>query len=261
MTVRVRAIIATTHWVPKYGGFRLTSQQLEQMGTVVATGGLPMRVNHDLERPLDPQNLDVHVEKLDDGEFGLVAEFDVDQEAWAEFDRERLLAGAPGGFSFTIMKPFATRGTEPFGARVYVEYGFYDEQAVAAAAGRFLPDDLPVQLNWLYQFSAADNVRAIIDFTQNTLAGIPGNLLSSYLYDFINWMRVGFVAQSRQPVFEFHVTRTPSTLNTAVKITANSDDGLRQAMRELPDILRAEGEAAAWSEADGRWRRLPPSSN
>ncbi|WP_433224384.1 hypothetical protein ACQP00_06230 [Dactylosporangium sp. CS-047395] len=242
--------------MPKYGGFRLSRENLEQLLPKLAQGGVPMRFNHDAHRPMDPQNVEAGIEALDDGEFALWVEFDVDEVVWREYEREVESVGAPGGFSIATTETFAARGTPPFGVKIFVEYGCFDEQSIGEAAASALPPEMPFELAWLYEFSAAESVRAVIELADATLLSIPGNILASYLYDFMKFLRGGFAAKSRTPSFELQVKRTPTELDTTVRIVTMSDEGLSNAMRELPEILRAEGAAASWSDTDGRWKEV-----
>ncbi len=61
-TVRVTAVLATTHLVPKYDGVRLSPEALREMVERVASGSLPMVWNHDPRRELAPSNVVANIE-------------------------------------------------------------------------------------------------------------------------------------------------------------------------------------------------------
>jgi hypothetical protein len=80
--------------------------------------------------------------------------------------------------------------------------------------------------------------------------------LSAYIYDFANRFRAKLAGRPQQPIFELRVRRTPVSRSTKVKLVTRDADELRQAMREIPEILRVEGQTSYWDDSTNRWRQV-----
>ncbi|MFF4894622.1 hypothetical protein [Micromonospora chersina] len=253
--VRVRARIATTHAIPAYGGFQLAESALHEMAEAIASGSIPMRLQHDLARPLAPTNVTAGVEQMEDGEFAVWAEFDIDEEEWDRFEAERLEAGAPGGFSFTTTTTFATRGQPPYDLVIAADASHFPAPATLATA-ETLPPGLSVELAELFQFSWVPEPKVLIEIGMALLMSTPSDLLGLMLTEVANRLKAQLKEDSPAPTFEVRVSRTPRSKTTQVKITAMSDEGLQQAMQQVPAILRAEGQAAYWDDQGRRWQRV-----
>ncbi len=253
---RVRARVATTHALPAYGGIRLAESAVRQMADQLAGGGVPMRYNHDPVRPLACTNIVAGVEKMEDGEFAAWVEFDVDEDEWQLYDQERQKAGAPGGFSYSTVVRFASRGRPPYDLEIAADASYFNDMFLVSATAESFPDELTLELARLYQFSWAPDPKVLIDLAQATLMAIPANLLSSCLYDFARKCKSKLAAGSGSPIFEVRVHRTPRSKTTTIKITATDDHGLRQAMEGVPEILRAEGQTAYWDDTDHQWQQI-----
>ena len=92
--------------------------------------------------------------------------------------------------------------------------------------------------------------------TVRSSSGIPGNLLASYVYDLAKKFRNRMDGRKRGPIFEIRVERTPTSRNTTVKIdTAHASD-LEAALRQVPEILRAEATSAFWDDANNRYNEI-----
>lgn len=255
-TRRVRARVATTHALPAYGGIRLAENAIRQMAEQLAAGAIPMRYQHDLARPVFASNVIAGIEELEDGELAAWIEFDVDEDQWALVQQEWANAGAPGGFSFSTAESFATRGEPPYDVQIAADASYFDDAFLVAAAADSLPTDVTVELARLYQFSWIPDPKIMIDLTQSILVSIPGNLLSSYLYDLGSKFKSRLTPDPRPPIFEIRVRRTRRSRTTTVKISTTSDDGLRRAMEAVPAILRAEGQTAHWDDEGQRWEPI-----
>lgn len=185
-TVRVTAVLATTHLVPKYEGVRLSPKVLREMVERVTSGSLPMVWNHDPRRQLAPSNVVANIEERDGGELAAVIEFDIDEGVWAELERERTAAGAPGGFSWSGATPYVSLGS-PSAPRVSVagESGEFDPEDVAEAA-RALDQHARVAVGELFQFGAAQDIaRFVVDIGPDAVKVLAPELLGAALYDFI----------------------------------------------------------------------------
>ncbi len=225
------------------------------MAEVIASGGLPMRFQHDLARPIAPMNVTAGMEQMDDGELAVWTEFDIDEEVWGRFEAERLEAGAPGGFSFSTTETFATRGKPPYDLAIAADASYFPAPATLATA-ETLPPGLSVELAELFQFSWVPEPKVLIEIGMALLMSTPSDLLGLLLSDVANRLKAQLKEDAPAPTFELRVSRTPKTRTTQVKITAQSDEGLHQAMQQVPDILRAEGQAAFWDDQARHWQQV-----
>jgi hypothetical protein len=171
------------------------------------------------------------------------------------FEQERVAAGAPGGFSYSTVQPFASRGSHPYGIRIAADAAFFDDDLLLHAAASF-PANFAVEVGRLYQFSWAPDPKVLIDIASQVLLGVPINVLSTYLYDVARKLWAPLSKENRTPVFEVRVERTPTSKSTTIKIVPGSADQLRRLMREVPEILRAEGQAGYWNSTEERWEIL-----
>lgn len=258
--LRVRARVATTHAIPAYGGIQLHEDAVRQIAEAMANGRVPMRFNHDLTRPLSAVTVAAGVEPTEDGHLSAWVEFDVDEREWDQYEKETQAAGAPGGMSFSTVEPFASRGNSPYGLTISADASYFHDDLIVAAAEEVLPGEWSVELARLYQFSWIPEPRVVFNLAVFILMSVPGNLLSSYLYDLANRFRARIAGQPKQPTFEFRVIRTPRSHTTEVKLTVADEDELRRAMREVPEILRAEGQVAYWDGTEGQWHQIPPEN-
>jgi hypothetical protein len=65
---RIRGTLATTHYLPSYGGFRLSLEMLEWMRETLGAGTVQSRLLHDSRRPLHVENFEAGIEQRPDGE-------------------------------------------------------------------------------------------------------------------------------------------------------------------------------------------------
>lgn len=257
-TIRVHARVATTHALPAYGGIRLSEQAIHQMAEALADGQTRMTFQHDMARPVNPTNVEAGVETMEDGELAAWVEFDVDQEKWEVYEREKQAAGAPGGFSYATTQIFATRGDSPYDITISADAAHFDWQSLTQAAHESLPEDMSVELRELFQFSWAPDPKVMIEIGMALLTNTPTDLIEIYLIQLTEWLR-GHLARSNEsavPTFELRVHRTPGTKTTEMKITSADGDSLAKAMQAVPEILRAEGESVTWDADANEWRKI-----
>src|SRR3954449_2665863 len=98
--VTVKARVASTRPMDKYGGVALDVRVLHQMATALNAGQVPMNFGHSSLEPIAVRNVHASVIQLD-GEHVVEATFDVDEDAWAAVETRFAGAGVTGGFSFT----------------------------------------------------------------------------------------------------------------------------------------------------------------
>lgn len=248
--------MATTHPLPAYGGIRLAESAIRQLADQLATGSVRVTFQHDSVRPVNCINVTAGVEKTEDGEFAAWIECDVDEDQWQLYDEECQAAGSPGGWSFSTVDPFASRGQQPYDMEIAGDASYFSDDLLLAAACESLPGELTITLGRLYQFSWIPDPKILIGIAQTTLTSIPANLLSSYLYDLARKFKAKLSYNSPTPTFEMHVQRQPRSKTTTIKITATDDYGLRQAMESVPEILRQEGKAACWDDVNHQWEEI-----
>jgi hypothetical protein len=191
---RVRAILATTDYIPSYGGFRLSLENLEDMRRTLDTQTVQTRLQHDSRRPLRVENAKAEIEQRADGEYALWLEFDADEEGWAEYEAERDAQGAPGGMSFTLGEPFyEIEGRDgPTSVSVVVggDAGHFTDAQIQAAADA-LAGVGAVKGERLYQFAVVSTALALVQFVLQQGAQVPANVFASWLYDALRRLRPG----------------------------------------------------------------------
>jgi hypothetical protein len=189
---RIRATLATTDYVPSYGGVRLSLEALESILKSLQAGTVQTRLFHDSRRPLQVENFGAGIEQRPDGEYALRVEFDADEDRWAEYEAERDAQGAPGGLSFTLTETFDDlqgRG-EPTSVSVMVaaDAGHFSDQQIRAAANA-LADVGPVKASRLYQFAVDPTALALIQFFVQEGAQVPPGVFAAWLYDALRRLR------------------------------------------------------------------------
>lgn len=180
---RIRARVATTHPLPAYGGIRLAESAIRQLADQLATGSVRTTFQHDSVRPVNCINVTAGIEKTEDGEFAAWIECDVDEDQWQLYDKECQAAGTPGGWSFSTVEPFASRGQQPYDMEIAADASYFSDDLLLTAAGESFPGELTITLGRLYQFSWIPDPKILVGIAQAALTSIPANLLSSYLYD------------------------------------------------------------------------------
>lgn len=250
-TITVKARIASTHPVEKYGGVQLDVRVLHQMATALNAGQLPMNFDHSVLEPIEVRNVRAAVVELGDGQHAVDATFDVDGAAWEPVQDRFDAAGVPGGFSFsageTQLAP--SGGRDPQISLSADAAEFTDDDR--AEAWRLLEVTGPANVTRLYQFSAHEFIRVIVDVW--AIAGpFVVNLASSGMYDALKFL----VGRHQEPTtVEIHEHRPDGSRSTAL-IRTNDPTMLRAALEALPDATEPVQEFDA---ATGRW--LPPGQS
>jgi hypothetical protein len=190
----IRKTLATTDYIPAYGGFRLSLQELEWMRGEVKAGAAQTRLSHDSRRPLHVENIEASIEQRPDGEYALWVEFDADEDRWAEYEAERDAQGGPGGLSFTLIGTFENlpgRGEQTSVSVVVAADAAHFSDQVIRAAAEALETAGPVKASRLYQFAVAPTTLALIQFLVQEGAQIPPGVFSAWLYDALRRLRPG----------------------------------------------------------------------
>ncbi len=156
---RLKAVLATTHPVPSYGGVQFGRESMQAIADAVKSGGVPMHLDHDHTRPVDVTVIDTGVEQRDDGHFAAWALLEMDAAVWAAWQDEVAAAGAPGGMSFTVTEPVHVE--HQTAGYVAGDAGHFSDEELQAAAAAMSSVE-PMHARRLYQFSSVPDAVAVI---------------------------------------------------------------------------------------------------
>jgi hypothetical protein len=200
---------------------------------------------------------------MDDGELAAWVEFDVPTDEWELHESEIAALGAPGGFSYAASETFAMHGNDPYDFAVFADAGCFDQRLIMEAALASLHPRFSVKLAHLYQFSWAPEPKVVIEIAMAALMASPADLLSLMLTELCNRLLTGFQGRNAEEhlTFDMRVHRTPKTKTTEIKIRSKDLAELTQALQQVPDILRAEGETVFWKGPEERWVPVPRSGS
>jgi hypothetical protein len=241
----VKARIASTHPVEKYGGVRLDVRVLHQMATALNAGHLPMTFDHSALHPISVSNVQAQVVELEGDEYAVDATFDVDEDDWRVVQQRFDKAGVRGGFSFTGGEKQLEPSRRPALVSLAADAAaFSDEER--AEAWQLLEATGPAEVSRLYQFSAPELLRVVLDVW--AIAGpFVVNIASSGIYDALK----SLITRHRAPtVVEIREHRPDGSYSTAV-ITTSDPTVLRMALETLSaapaqDVKRFDPESSQW---------------
>jgi len=228
--VTVKARVASTHRVAKYGGIRLSEGALRQMEAAFNSGAVPMTFDHSSLDLLPARNLVAEVVDLDDGEQALDATFEIEEEAWGSVEDEFDRAGVLGGWSYTAGEPQIrpSQNERPIVVISADAAAFTDADRVAAWEA--ISESVPAQVNRLFQFSAAAEVaRVIVQIWPEVAAALGLNLSSSVIYDGLKRL---FSKDRRQTTIEIRRNYADGTQTNAI-VTTDDLELIRLALERL----------------------------
>lgn len=237
-TKRVKVIVATTHPISAYGGIRLSDAAAEQFAAQLRTGTVPMTINHHSDRVIGASNIDAYTERREDGYLNVTIEFDVPEEDWGAVLEEIELGGTPGGFSFTTLEEIS----RPKNAVIEVAadaHHFTDDDILAMAAS--FANSYPTRTARAYQFSFIPDASIYITFAASVLAELPSDVLASVIIDACK----SLVHPKRETIFNFSVRKHGDRLSAKLRIVAHDKEAFVEAIRYVPDSLRAALDADA----------------
>jgi hypothetical protein len=245
----VTARVASTHPVEKYDGIRFGREAMEQLADAFNAGTVPMNFDHSALMPLEATNLTARVVDLDDGESAVDMTFDIDEEVWRSIEDRFSAAGVPGGFSFTAgaLQISPPHGMKPVLVISADAAAFTDSER--AKAGEVLSSLGPTQVNRLYQLSAVDLARVIIEIWPSLAIGVA----SSGLYDALK----GLVSGRGEPTtIEIHRHR-PDGSETKAIIRTEEPEVVRIALENLADeqlarSIHFDADRQVWSSVEER---------
>lgn len=251
--VEVDAVVATDHPLPAYGGVRISEKVLRDLAQAIRSGSLPMRIGHDIRRPLNPTVLDAKVRQRPDGYKEVWIRFSIDADEWAQFESERAATGAPGGFSFTCSERIAALPalTAESAAPVALEADashWSDEDLLAAAEN--LRAIGSVSVGRRYQFALEPIAIVALYILIPILTGLIANALYNGLQRFLR--------PGRPTTFQFHVERGDGNVVDA-RLETDDPEALRHAVAAF-DRLMNPGQLNEWDQSEQTWKQLQQPS-
>lgn len=245
--VEIEAIVATSRPLPAYGGVQLADPVLEALALALRLGRIPMLVQHDVRRPMDAIVLEAEVREARDGYKEVWVHLDVDATDWETFDRERIAAGAPGGFSFACSEPLTTLDRLPNAPDTMLH--------LAADASHWSDDDLiaaaqelrsvgSVRVGRRYEFASDPAAVVVLELV---ISQVILGVLANALYDALR----RFLRPARPTIFQFRVGRD----GTSVEARLETDDShaLREAIGSFDQLVNSrvpvawDGELNPWA--------------
>lgn len=237
--VRIRATIVTTHPVSAYGGVQLPESQVEKVAKAVASGTIPMRIQHDAARPLASRNLEAGTERLADGHLGAWVEFDVEEGSWDAYMSEVTAAGAPGGWSVSFTEPLDGEPHREALVSVAADAHHFSDAEIRAAVEALRGYQVQAQGARLYQFAFEPTSAIALYIAWEAVVLLGPNLIASAIYD----AGKAFFAHSRADGVTLNVTLRDSRKGRRrldIKIEAADAAQMRAALDGLPDVLASE---------------------
>lgn len=234
---RHRAVLATTHPVPSYGGMQFGRDTMVAIADAVRTNGVPMHLNHDYTRPVAVTVLDSGVAERDDGHYEAWALLDLDDEIWASWQAEVAAAGAPGGMSFTITQPLDDPD-EVIGGYVAGDAAHFSDEELRAAAAALSPVE-PVHARRLYQFSSVPDAIAVIALSLQVAQQLGPSLLSSALWDGVKVLCQSKLRLGRRTRVTLETWGETGQRSARVIVDPVDESSLRTAMELAPNVILA----------------------
>jgi hypothetical protein len=243
--VEVEAIVATSHPIAAYGGVRFDDTVLIKLADAILSGELPMLLQHDIRRPLDPEILDARVRDRPDGYKEVWIRFLVDEGIWEEFDQARIAADAPGGFSVSCSEPLAEMegpSTSPVVFGLAADASHWPDEELLAAA-----DDLravgAVKVGRRYEFAFVP--AAVVDLVAPILTGVVANAV----YDALR----RFLRPNQPTIFHFHVEQDGDVVDA--RLETENAEALHSAIDAFDQLVNPE-RPFFWDNDEGRWKPL-----
>jgi len=212
-----------------------------------------MVFDHSALDTLSVRNLRAEVVRLEDGEHAVEATFDVDETAWRRVQDRFAEAGVPGGFSYAAGElQLGTSDGRPPAIAISADAAAFSD-GDRAGVWALWSGVAPTQASRLYEFSAADAARVIIEMWPAVALGLGVNLTSSVVYDGLKRL----VAKRRElTVVEVHRYGPDGTRTKAV-VTTNDTEVVRVALEALGDdqsdpVLVFDARRRLWLPPDDR---------
>ncbi len=219
-----------------------------------------MNGNHDLTKPIRTRDLEAKLVTLDDGERAVRLTGMVVQADWEA-------VGLVGGMSFSTSESIGrAAGLNPDADELTLlaDAGWFDDQSIGDASG-IISRLAPVKGARLYQFSAIDDARVILEMGLAFVASCGPGLATSAVWDGIKYLLAhrkktddGVLTSTRIEL----VTDLNSGTITGI-IDTSSPDVVAQALATYSEAVAAAAESVAqgkqiivWKDPDERW--APP---
>lgn len=249
-TKRLRARLVTSQPIAAYGGIQLAESVVEQIADGVGSGAIPMHMKHDIAQPLATTIHGAGTERLPDGHLAAWAEFDVDEDAWSEFEAEIEAAGAPGGMSITISGPLVNGESMPDSpVTVAADAHHFTESEIRAAAEELRQLDDSAEGEYLYQFAFEPLATVVFDLVLPVIGVLGPNLVASAIYD----AGKAFFLRPRPNGVTFNVIFRESRRGDRklqIKIAATNAAEFDQALSRLPAVIES-GAKGTYTSVNG----------
>jgi hypothetical protein len=223
--ITVSARLASTRPVDKYPGWTLAPEALHRLAERLAAGDIPMLFDHDAHQPIAARYIDANVVPLEDGNFALEADFEVDADAWQAVQSTFDEAGVAGGFSFTAT---ADQSPSQWGEEAAITIAA-DASAWTDAerdeARALLDAVVPTRSARLFQYSGIELATVFL-----VLGPVALGVLGNAAYDAIKYL-VG--RRSSQTRVEIHRQGSDGTVTKAI-VTTSDPDVAQAALESLP---------------------------
>lgn len=224
----------STHFTDSYGGISLPPEAMEKIATAIKDGKIPFATNHDaLQQWKQPTILISEVRKVDDEHIGVWVEIEVDED---EADK----IASFGGVSVTLIAdPFEPDlSTGKPSIAFSVDAGEFDRELYFATVEE-LKECFAVGGGLLLQFATLPPAKVALSFAFDTLKSIPGNLISSVLFEKLK--RFLKPKHSPESIFEFKVTA--GERSSYCKLKTSNEELLREAMSTFQTAVVNNGGA------------------
>lgn len=259
--VPFEAIVTTSHRTEKYGGVRLSDDVLNDIVAALNSGQMPMICQHDWTQPVRVKDVEANLVGLDDGERGvrlLCLVHPDDRDLVAQFH----------GMSFSASEPIGRAdGPHPDlpPLNLSADAGWFDDDTIANASS-IMSALAPVDGSRLFQFSAFDDARIILELGYNFVISAGPGLATNAIWDGIKYLllhRMKREIANPPSRIEF---RTDLNRGEVIGIIDTSDIAVvAEALGKYADVVKSivdagpEKHVRIWSvdDPDGSWN-VPP---
>lgn len=248
---RLQAVVASSHPIEAYGGIQLPPHAMDEIAQRITSGEMPMLFAHDLGRPAHARNARAWTEPTGDGFVRVVAEFDVDAEAWAKFERELAEAGVEGlgGMSISFMGPLEGEPLPEGHTILAADAHHFTDDEIALAVAKLRQLDPEAGGERLYQLSVIPPLKVVVDLVLDGALAIGLSVVAAGIYDALR----GLIRPGRRNEINVTFRQSPRgkrVVNISIPVT--SAEQLEVALRGLPDVVR-EGAHGTFVYQDERY--------
>jgi hypothetical protein len=162
----IRVTLASNRPITAYGGIRLSDEMLDQVVASCLSGETVLNFYHDSSRNAEHKYVSVEILEADDGFKDVWATIAVESKAIAQFEKERVETGGPGGMSLVISTPLQELQSlvtnSEYRMKVSADASYFDAEDIVNASS-LLTASGDVEAELLYQFSAEPACRIVVE--------------------------------------------------------------------------------------------------